>query len=397
MRKSALFLFLIGAVWSCTPVTVEFKTADCFWPDTYTSHPRHHEFQQLLDDYTQQGIPGINLLVHQDQQAVWVGSSGLSRIESNQPLLPCHPMPAGSVSKIFCGLATMMMVEEGLLDLDASLEQYLGEEYTSLIPNGKQVHLAHLLSHTSGIPDFATRPGFLLDVINNKDLNTARELILEKYVHKKSAVSEPGAAFSYSNSNYELLTLILDEVYPDGHADFYTNRIFSRLGLKKTWYKNETDYYTLDSKGMANGYFDRFSDGTLENATEVSLAIAFGLTGSAGIVTQVMDLHTLLQAIFETDIITEDTLDKMLTHILKKEGLTEYAFGLGLAYKDFGQHGRAIGHTGKMPGYASEAWYFPEKNTYVIYQANLGNALDGPAQEMLDQEFRTVLIDRIFN
>ena len=118
-----------------------------------------------------------------------------------------------------------------------------------------------------------------LHLLINKDMDFSREDILERYVYGKSSKFSPGSEYSYSKSNYEILTLIMDQVYPKGHADYYSFRLFRRLGLEKTFYKGETDYYSLNSRGMANGYFDRYSDEKLENATDLSLTIAAGQTG----------------------------------------------------------------------------------------------------------------------
>lgn len=396
MKRSALIVLLIILVFSCKPEELPFETSSCFWNDQYLDHPKQNTYQQTIDNLTSRGIPGINLLIDKKGEPLWVGSSGYARIENLEPLSPCHSMPAGSVSKLFCGLAAMMLYEDGLLDLEAKISDYLDISVADQIPNGTTAEICHLLSHTSGIPDLVSSPNFLLDLLNNKDLDASRDRVIEDYIYNKTPSFEPGQQFEYSNSNFEILTLIMDEIYPDGHADFYSYRLLSRLGLKKTWYKNETDYYSLDSKGMANGYFDRFSDGKIENSTDWSLAITAGLTGAAGIVTTVTDLHVLLQAIFNAEAISEDTLEKMKTFILKKEGLTEYRFGLGLSYKTFDEFGRAIGHTGKLPGYNSEAWYFPEYDSYVIYQVNFGNAMDGPYQRILDEEFRYDLLKTIF-
>lgn len=395
MRQWIRIMLIVLACWSCQPEEVEFVTTDCFWTNEYLDHPHQTAYQSVIDQLCDQGIPGINLLIDKDGEGVWIGSSGYARLETGQPILPCHAMPAGSVSKLFTGLAAMMMYEDGLLSLDASIEDYLGSELAQQIPNGTSAEVCHLLSHTSGIPDLVSNPAFLLDLLNNKDVNASRERVLSDFVYNRAPLFKPGEQFEYSNSNFEILTLIMDEVYPDGHADYFSFRILNRLGLKKTWYKNETDYYTLDSKGMANGYFDRFSNGMIENATEWSLAITSGLTGAAGIVTTVTDLHLLLKAIFNAQLISEDTLEKMKTYILKKEGLSKYQFGLGLSYKTFGAYGQAIGHTGKLPGYNSEAWFFPERNAYIIYQINFGNAMDGPLQRITDDDFRYDLLNAV--
>lgn len=396
MRPFVGIIILSFLLASCTPDQIVFPSAECFWKDSYSAHPRSADYQQVLDTHTELGLPGVNVLIARPQNDVWIGSSGVARIETNQPLSPCHLMPVGSISKFFCGAAAMLMYEDGILDFDLSVETYLGIESAKSIPNASKAAVGHLLSHTSGIPDYTSQPAFMLDFLNNKDMDMSRETVLDKYVYGKRADFNPGQEYSYSNSNYEIMTLIMDKIYPNGHADYYSYRLFTRLGLNKTFYKNETDYFTLNTFGMANGYQDRNADSRLENATDVSLLIAAGQTGSAGIVSSVSDLYTILSSVFKTDLIKPASLDKMKTYILKKEGITEYLFGLGIVFKDFGEYGSAIGHGGSLPGYTSEAWYFPDSDTYIIYQINAGNMWSGPLEKLIDEVFMGALLGAVF-
>ena len=377
MRKLASIFLLFSLLISCTPEQITFPTSECFWRDIYSDHPKNEIYQTVLDQYVTLGLPGVNLLIAKGKNDIWVGSSGVSRIETNEALLPCHPMPVGSVSKFFCGAAAMLMYEDGILDLDETIASYLGDDWSEPIPNAKTAAVGHLLSHTSGIPDYTDQASFMFDFLNNNGMDMSRETVLEQYVYNKRPKFSPGQEYDYSNSNYELMTLIMDEIYPDGHADYYSYRLLTRLGLEKTFYKNETDYFTLSSFGMANGYIDRNADERLENATDLSLQIVSGQTGSAGIVSTVTDLYTLMESVFESQLISETSLEKMKTYILKKEGITEYLYGLGIIFQDFGDYGTAIGHGGSLPGFTTEAWYFPEQNTYIIYQINVGNMWSG--------------------
>ncbi len=224
----------------------------------------------------------------------------------------------------------------------------------------------------------------------------SRETILEKYVYRKRILFEPGKEYDYSNSNYEILTLILDEIYPNGHADYCSFRLLTRLGLEKTYYKNETDYFSLSNFAMSNGYFDRNSSGKLENSTDLALLIAAGQTGSGGFVSNVGDLFKLMLAVFETEVIRPATLDKMKTYILKKEGITEYKYGLGIIFKDFGEHGSAIGQEGRLPGFTTQAWYFPDRDTYIIYQVNTGTMWTGTPEPPIDQDFMSAVLQTVF-
>lgn len=397
MKRILLLVFLIPLSFACQKDQIEFPTSDCAWRDRTTDHPKTALYRDLLDQFVDQGLPGISLLISKDREDLWVGATGLADLDQQRLLEPCHIFPAGSVGKLFCGTAAMLMVEDGLLDLDAKIADYLSPELAADIPNAQTATIAHLLSHTSGIPDYADNPNVMLDLLNNKDLDFSRENILERYVYGKSPRFKAGAEYAYSNSNYEILTLIMDAVYPKGHADYYSFRLIRRLGLERTFYKGETDYYSLNSRGMANGYFDRFSDGKLENATDLSLNIAAGQTGSDGIICNVVDLFSLLKSVMTADLVRPATLELMKTYIRKKEGFETYKYGLGLVYREYGSYGQALGYSGSAPGYSTEAWYFPERNTYIVFQINAGNLLSGPIQRLIDEDFRTALLQVVFN
>jgi D-alanyl-D-alanine carboxypeptidase len=396
MRTIVAILLLSSLLSSCKPEKIIFPTKTCFWRNNFADHPKNDLYQSLLNVYVNKGFPGINLLVAEGKDDIWIGSSGVSRIETQEELLPCHPMPVGGVSQLFAGVAAMLMYEDGILDLDLTVQDYLGIEWSKPIPNASKAAVGHLLSHTSGLPDYTDQAGFKYDLLNNKDMDMSRENILEKYVYRRRILFEPGKEYDYSNSNYEVLTLIQDEVYPNGHADYFSFRLLTRLGLEKTYYKNETDYFSLSNYAMANGYFDRNSSGKLENSTDLSLLIAAGQTGSAGFVSTVGDLFKLMAGVFETELIRPATLDKMKTYILKKEGITEYKYGLGIMFKDFGEHGAAIGQEGRLPGFTTQAWYFPDHYTYIIYQVNIGNMWSETPEHPVDLDFMPELLQTVF-
>jgi len=107
-------------------------------------------------------------------------------------------------------------------------------------------------------------------------------------------------------------------------------------------------------------------------------------------------LHKLLKSILEADLICQESLELMKEYIKEKEGFQTYKYGLGLVYRDHEKYGMAIGHPGSLPGYTTEAWYFPDQDTYIIYQINAGNILSGPVQRLIDEEFREAVLAEVF-
>ena len=389
-------LCLISA---CQPdeLTTSLVTCESAW--SYTDHPRNLRYQSLLDKFISKGMTGVNVIIDRSGDAIWAGTAGVSSIENNTQMELCNIMPLASVGKMYCGIAVMQMVEEGIIELDVTINNYLPKGLIDKVPNSRVADIANLLSHTSGIPDYADNPNLMLDYLNNNKMDFSRDAILERYVYGKKPKFNPGVEYSYSNSNYEILTIIMENVLGYDHADRYSDNIFGPLGLTRTYYKNETNYGDLYDLGMASGYFDRHSDGRLENATNMSINICKGQTGSDGVVSDVHDLHTFMRGIFNADLVSENTLDQIKEYIKARENFITYKYGLGVDFRDdeknFG-HGISIGHSGSLPGYATEAWYFPSLDTYIIFSSNSGNILTGPISDLIEG-FRKELYDEVFN
>ena len=393
--RSVFLAFLM--ILSCKQKEMPLVISNCNDSVNYQAHTKHTIYQSILEKYKQKGLPGINVLIEKKGELVWAGSVGVSSLEKKEPVKLCNLFQTGSVGKMYCGVAIMQLVEEGKLKLDQTIDQYLPAHLLEKVPNAKSATIANLLSHTSGIPDYADNMDLMLSVFNDKNVDFSREAILEKYVYKKTPKAAPGKEYSYSNSNYEILTIIIDHVTGSTHANRYTNNIFKPLGLLNTYYKNETNYIDLHKKNMVNGYFDRHSDGKLENATDMSLMITKGQTGSDGIVSDIYDVFRFMKGIFEAKIVTPQTLTLMKEYIKAKHNFKTYKYGLGLTFRNADKNfslATSIGHSGSLPGYAAESWFFPDQETYIIFTSNVGNILDGPFTELLE-EFRKELYEKV--
>ena len=105
---------------------------------------------------------------------------------------PTHRHFAASVTKMYTAAAVMLLVEDGLIDLDARISQYLPESVYGPVPNGAGATVRHLLGHTSGIPDFGGSLAYDLDTLNDPMGSYPPDRMLA-YTHGQSAVFAPGA------------------------------------------------------------------------------------------------------------------------------------------------------------------------------------------------------------
>ena len=146
---------------------------------------------------------------------------------------PTHLQHAASITKMYTATAVLLLVEDGLIDLDARISQYLPESVYGSIPNGDQATVRQLLGHTSGIKNFSSNLAYDLDFFNDPKGSYPPERLLS-YLHGQSPFSSPGTSYFYSNANYLLLALIMDHVTEKGHASVISERILQPLGLRTT-------------------------------------------------------------------------------------------------------------------------------------------------------------------
>jgi CubicO group peptidase (beta-lactamase class C family) len=252
---------------------------------------------------------GVSLVARGDR-IVYERGFGLANLEWRIPNDLRTKFELGSVTKQFTALLVLQFVNEGKLTLDGHLSDYLPYyRYDT----GSRVTIHHLLSHTSGIPNFIEEPGFLAGPASRMRYGV-QEFALK---HCSSDLQfKPGARFAYSNSGYFLLGAILEAVSGSTYEQLLNQRIFSPLGMHDSGYThNET---ILPNR--ATGY-ERSVEG-LRNARfyDMSVPFAAGALYSTG-----GDLFLWDRALY-----TERLLPARLRDLLFRPNLDDYGYGWGI-------------------------------------------------------------------
>jgi CubicO group peptidase (beta-lactamase class C family) len=168
--------------------------------------------------------PGCSGAVAIDGELVWAGQAGLADVETGVPIDTDTRFDIASVSKQFTGLTVLRLVESGELELDDVVDAHLDG-----MPSwADSVTIADLLHHTSGIPDYT---GLLLDAGFSLDDTTTQQDALD-VIAETELEFEPGAEFSYSNSNYVLLASIVVAVTGEPFADVLARESFGDADLR---------------------------------------------------------------------------------------------------------------------------------------------------------------------
>jgi D-alanyl-D-alanine carboxypeptidase len=392
--KTVVAIVLLLSTAGCKETIME-PVASCTLTEINTpSNPKAATYQAILDKYVKKGFPGLILYVKTPAEGIWTGSAGKARIETGDPIKPCHLMYSHSMAKTFTAVSIMKLAEDGKISLDAAVKTYLSADITNRIANANKATVRQLLKHTSGIRNYDAEPAFRLDLFNTgvKELTHWKAL---KYVYDKPALFEPDTDIEYSNTNYVLLAMIIDQVTRTSHADFFTNRIFRPLGLTNTYYKNEPGYPT--PAGYTNTYFDQFSDGKLTNFTDMQSRSATAAYGDDGILATAADFGRFVEAVFKGNLVSPASLEAMTTWIKMEDPLSDSDFyGLGLMNRAT-PYGNCIGHEGDYIGASSFMYYFPQSDVTIVVGTNRGMVtLAGFKlfKEELRNEIAKVAVDR---
>ncbi|MFW5793789.1 MAG: serine hydrolase domain-containing protein [Bacteroidota bacterium] len=388
--KRYLLLLIIATIFSqCKKDDWSTMVSSCsFNEPVNTAHPKAMELQTFMDKYTNIGIPGISLAIYSDE-GFWVGTSGYSQIENKTPMQPCHLQYSQSVSKTYMAVAILILKEKGKINLDNSISEYLPQSISSMISNAENITVRMLLNHTSGIAEYNTDPRYITYLVQHP-LHKFSTIDYLKYIESKPSQFEPGSKYIYTNTNYLLLALIGDFITGD-HAKFIRNEIFNKIGADQSFYHE--DEFFLNKNELVNSYWDRYSNGSIENCTEMQKINVASMIGDDGMIAQPYDYVLFIKALFNGQLLADTTLSEMLTFPFEDE--EGYGYGLGI-HKELFKGKINYGHSGGGIGAGCFLTYFPETNTYAFIAINIGTSVHSPifdnAENIVD-DFYDILIE----
>jgi len=318
----------------------------------------------------------------------WTSAAGVAKIENNLAMQSCHLQYLQSIAKTYMAVGILKLYEQGKIDLQAPMTNYLPEKFARYITDGHRVTIEMLLNHTSGIPEYNSQTDYVTKLLQHPDYAFVPEDYL-RYIGGKPLDFEPGTKYSYRNTNFVLLALIADAITGD-HAAYLSETIFKPLGLTSTFYRHEPGY--LNYPQLVNTYWDRHSNGILENVSQMQRNNVASLIGDDGIVATPVDAVKFLRGLMEGQLLEPSTLELMKTWVNDKNGNPTY--GLGLDYATFLDE-VGYGHSGGGLGAGCNLYYFPKQDVYVFIGINIGTVTDSPiqktAEKTLDKFYEVLL------
>ena len=322
-----------------------------------------------------QKIPGVSLAVCRDGRIVKAAGYGLANVEWDIPVTPETIFQTGSVGKQFTATAVMMLVEEGKLGLDDKIVKFIPEAPATW----NDVTVRNLLTHTSGIADYGGEEDTMgKGVINFRKDYTEEELV--QAFAKMPKDFPAGQKWSYSNTGYVLLGVIIHRVTGEFYGDFLQERIFGPLGMTSTRIISEADIVPQRSSGY------RLVKGEWKNQEWV--APTLNTTADGALYTNVLDLAKWDAALYTTKLIKRSSLDAMWTPVKLTNGETyPYGFGWDLASKD-GR--RAVSHDGAWQGFTMSITRYLDERLTVIVMTNLDS--DNSKPEVIVDEVARIYL-----
>ncbi|GJM33832.1 MAG: hypothetical protein DHS20C18_28330 [Saprospiraceae bacterium] len=327
----------------------------------------------------QLGVKGLSAALRLPDGSIWADASGVSEENPEVPMTADHRLCMGSVSKTLIAATVLDLYEEGLFSLDDNLSHF-GLIYNNVDSN---VTIRQLLQHRSGIYNYTGHPLFNPTLQSNPNIHFSLEQIVTQFV--ANPVFAPGASFSYSNTNYQLLALVIESVTDSAFYEVVRARIIDPLQLEQTFLPAEEGWQSpvghiwLDTNGdqIVDDFHQVFTTWT---------ALLSAVAAPGGYFTTPSDLVEWIYQMHAGNLLEQTTIDEMhQTVTTNLPGGSRY--GLGITRRSF-LNNIAWGHGGDI-SYASQAFYFPEKGISIAVQDNDATAvswdLDGTMRALLQE------------
>ncbi len=256
-----------------------------------------------------------------------------------------------SLGKMFTAVAIAQLAERGVIDYQAKVSTYLGDDWLNR-ETAKKITVADLLSHRSGLSEFLN---------DQRTRQNSREYYRElgdmkKFMQDKKTEFTPGSRFLYSNSNYHLLGAIIEHVSLENYFDYIRRHIYQVAGMQ------HSDSYALDEpvENLAMGYL---STNPRKESTFAGLlrGSAFGCSYST-----VGDLLLFAQALQQGKLLKPASLTQMWQRHAPEGNPDELGYGYGFQLRQ-GATGFAVGHSGGWPDVTAQFWQYPASGyTYIL-------------------------------
>ncbi|MCA6073806.1 serine hydrolase [Fulvivirga sedimenti] len=332
MKKLFPLLFLTVVVIGCnTPTPQDSSIAD--------------NIDSLMNFSYENGLFNGNILVAQNDKIVYRNAFGYADFDKNEQLNPESSFYLASVSKQFTAMAIMILKERGQLSYEDKLSDY----FPDFPDYANRITIRHMLTHTSGIPDYfrlgAYEPG-----VKNDD-------VYKVLIEQEELDFEPGTQYSYSNGGYVMLSMIAEKASGEPFHEFMKTNVFTPLEM------NQSLVYDLSEPAVNNRAVGYNAAGELDDYDIFT-------TGDGGIYSNLDDLFKWDQGLRDYKLVSMETMNEAFQpYILTSGDTSNYGFGWGINQKK-----HFVQHSGGLSGYRTYIRRYLDTGNAFILLTNKGNS-----------------------
>ena len=355
------------------------------------------------------GFPGLSVAVGTGDTLTWTGTAGYSDLLQKVPLKTSDRFGVGSITKTFVARIILQLAEEGKLDLNLTAADYLDLEIVHAIPNTDKATLRQLLNHQSGIPTWEFQEEWIRK-------GRGDQMRLEKvwgktetldYVRREHipADHEPGYQYTYSNTNYTILGLVIEAITGNNASAEIRHRFLQPLHLEDTFFESFEDvpggyvhnyhYATpqfIDVAGIHRGFSEIRP--YLVESTAANLSPEWT---AGGMVSSASDLVRWAQAIRNGELLSSAMHKEVFTYYPPKESSSsreEYMQGV-LRVNDFYNNRAVYGHGGGTLGFSAMMYWLEKTDIVIVMLTNVCDMHSGLKPSPVGMFYREVLLPAV--
>lgn len=338
MRAKVIVFFLVSV---CCIVNIQAQTPV-------------QKIETIVDHYGKEGLFNGSILVAQKGKVMFQKGVGYANMEWNIPNTTTTKFRVGSITKQFTAMLIMQLVNEGKLRLNGKITDYLPHYRKE---TGDKVTIHHLLSHSSGIPNYTEQQKFWKE---NKNHYSVADFV-RKYC-SGDLEFDPGSKFTYSNSGYFILGAIIETINNKPYHEVLQNRILDVVGMKNTGY----DFSEKVISNRASGYIKTI-DG-YKNAEYLDMGLPYA---AGSLYSTVEDLHLWDRALYTEKLLPDSLRKKMFApHIKVEDAMPGYAgYGWFTAKQKIPLVNKELDmifHSGGINGFITTINRFPGTETLIV-------------------------------
>lgn len=329
----------------------------------------------LLEGYRLRGEFNGSALVAEQGRVILQKGYGWANMEWNIPNGPDTKHRLGSITKQFTAMLILQLAKEEKLELDSPVSNYL-DYYRK--DTGSKITIHHLLTHTSGLPNYTTRKFMTSDGVRHP-------FPVQEFVEKHCSGDlefEPGEKWNYSNSGYFVLGAVIEKITGKAYSEVLREKIYNPAGMDDSGYDRGETVLERRAAGYAktgNGY---------NNAPYLDMSVPHA---AGALYSTVQDLYRWDQALYGEKLLPKEWKEKLFTPYAETKlpngrFIGRYAYGWFVRDMKLGEEGpsvKTIGHGGGIFGFNTTIIRFPSEKHLIVILNNTGRVpLDDMGREI---------------